>query len=271
MFKMTKISKFVIVLIFTASLVSCSEYSKLLKSGDTDLKYQKVLEYYEKEDYYRALGLIEDIKAQFKGTDKYETLCFYNAYCNYGQKEYSLGAYLFKEYARLYPTSARKEEAEYMAAYCYYLISPDISLEQSFTSAAIEELQNFIEHYPNSERRGNAQELIDELNLKIETKNYNSAMLYYKIGEYKAAVVALKNFLYDYPSSKYREEAMFTMLKSSYVLATKSIESKKIERYKNTVQAYYAFVDKYPTSKKIKEAEKYFTNSHNYLESKNGL
>ena len=38
------------------------------------MKYQKVFEYYEAEDYYKALGLIEDIRAVYKGTDKYETL-----------------------------------------------------------------------------------------------------------------------------------------------------------------------------------------------------
>lgn len=251
--------------------VSCGEYSKIMKSADSDLKYRKVFEYYEAKDYYRALGLIEDIKAVYKGTDKYETLCFYNAYCNYQQKEYSLAAYLFKEYAHIYPSNERTEEAEYMSAYCYYLVSPSVSLEQTSTALAIRELENFMEKYPDTKYGEQVEEHLKDLNLKLETKAYNNAMLYYKISDYKAALVALKNVLYDYPTTMYREEIMFTMVKASYVLATKSVESKKLERYKNTMQAYYAFVDKYPNSKKLKEAEKYFTNSHNYIESKNGL
>ena len=127
--------------------VSCGEYSKIMKSADSDMKYQKVFEYYEAEDYYKALGLIEDIRAVYKGTDKYETLCFYNAYCNYHQKEYSLAGYLFKEYARLYSNTERTEEAEYMAAYCYYLISPSVSLEQTYTELGLRELQAFLDKY----------------------------------------------------------------------------------------------------------------------------
>jgi len=251
--------------------VSCSEYSKIMKSPDSDMKYRKVFEYYEAEDYYKALGLIEDIKAVYKGTDKYETLCFYNAYCNYQQKEYSLAGYLFKEYARLYSNTERTEEAEYMSAYCHYLISPNTSLEQTYTEIALKDMQGFIEKYPESKYLEQAQTCIEKLNFKLETKAYNNAMLYFKISDYKAALVALKNVLYDYPTTSYREEIMFTMVKASHILATKSVESKKLERHKNTVQAYYAFLDKFPNSKKLKEAERYFTNSHNYIESKNGL
>ena len=186
-----------IVAVIALLSVSCSEYSKIMKSGDSDLKYRKVFEYYEAEDYYKALGLIEDIKAVYKGTDKYETLCFYNAYCNYRQKEYSLAAYLFKEYARMYSNTERTEEAEYMAAYCYYIVSPSVSLEQTYTEMALRDLEAFKEKYPDSKYGEKVDEHIKDLNFKLETKAYNNAMLYYKISDYKAAIVALRNVLYD--------------------------------------------------------------------------
>ena len=31
---------------------SCGEYQKVLKSSDVDYKYNKAIEYYEKEDFY---------------------------------------------------------------------------------------------------------------------------------------------------------------------------------------------------------------------------
>ncbi|MCF0206251.1 MAG: outer membrane protein assembly factor BamD [Bacteroidales bacterium] len=257
-----------VIALFSAS---CSEYSKIMKSSDSELKYQKVFEYFDAKDYYKALGLIEDIRAVYKGTDKYETLCFYNAFCNYQQKEYSLAAYLFKEYARMYPNNERCEEAEYLSAHCYYLISPSVTLDQSFTLQSIRELELFIEKRPDSKYAEEAKAQLQDLNFKIETKAYNNAMLYYKIRDYKASLVAMKNFLYDYPNTTYREDVMFTMVKASHILAVKSVESKKLERHKNTVQAYISFVDKFPESKKQKEAEKYYTISHNYIENKNGL
>lgn len=250
---------------------SCSDYQKLVKSNDYDLKFTKAVEYYESEDYFKSQSLLEDLKGPTRGTDKAEKVMYYNAYCSYGLGELSLAAYLFKEFVRLYPSSIHAEEVEYLTAYCYYLISPESSLEQDYTSAAINELQYFVEKYPNSEKREGAEELIDKLQLKLETKAYNNAMLYFTIMDYKAAVTALKNVLKDYPDTQYREDIMFTILKSSYLLAENSIFSKQFERYKSTVDEYYSFVDKFPESKKIKEAEKIFTNSLKFIESKNGL
>jgi outer membrane protein assembly factor BamD len=270
MFKM-KLKYLLIFLPVVILTASCSDYSKLMKSSDYELKYAKAVEYYEEEDFYRSQTLLEDLRGIYRGTDKAEKIAYYNAYCSYGLGELSLSAYLFKEFARLYPASEHAEEVEYLAAYCYYQISPEPSLEQTYSIAAIAELQLFIEKYPESKKRIEAEELIDKLQLKLETKAYNNAMLYFTILDYKAAATALKNVLVDYPDTKYREEIMFTILKSTYLLAENSIYSKQVERYKSAIEEYYAFVDKFPESKKIKDAERIFTNSLKFIESKNGL
>lgn len=256
------------VIVLTAS---CSDYSKLMKSSDYELKYTKAVEYYEAEDYYRSQSLLEDLRGIYRGTDKAEKITYYNAYCSYGLGELSLAAYLLKDFARMYPASEHIEEVEYLAAYCYYQISPESSLEQTYTIAAISELQLFVEKYPTSKKRIEAEDLIDKLQLKLETKAYNNAMLFYTIMDYKAAATALKNVLKDFPDTKFREDIMFTIVKSSFLLAENSIYSKQFERYKTTIDEYYAFVDKFPESKKVKEAEKIFTNSLKFIENKNGL
>jgi outer membrane protein assembly factor BamD len=45
-----------------------------------------------------------------------------------------------------------------------------------------------------------------------------SAKLYYNLGDYKAAVIALNNSIEQFPETKYREEIMFLILKASYLL-----------------------------------------------------
>ncbi|MDD4148587.1 MAG: outer membrane protein assembly factor BamD [Bacteroidales bacterium] len=240
---------------------SCSEYQKLVKSSDYELKFEKAVGYYENEDYYKAQSLLEELRSIYRGTDKAEKINYYQAYCSYGLGEYSLAAYLFKDYARQYPSSEHVEEVEYLAAYCYYLISPEASLEQTYTKAALQELQLFIEKYPESDKRKKADELVDKLQYKLETKAFNNAYLFYNIGDYKAAITSLKLVLTDYPDTDYREEILFTIIKSSFLLAENSIVAKKNERYKNTIDAYFSFVDNFPKSDKIKEAERFYNNS----------
>ncbi|HQB22748.1 MAG TPA: outer membrane protein assembly factor BamD [Bacteroidales bacterium] len=270
MFKLN-VRNILILLVIVALANSCGEYSKLVKSSDYELKYTKAIEYYEAGEYYKAQALFEDLKGIYRATDKAQKVAYYTAYCSYGLGEYSLAAYLFKDFVRIYPASEHAEEVSFVAAYCYYLNSPEISLDQTFTKAAIAELQFFIEKYPNSEKREEAEKHIDELQIKLETKAFNNAMLFYNIMDYKAATTALRNVLKDFPDTKYREEIMFTIMKANYLLAENSIVEKQYERYQDTIEDYYAFVDKFPNSKKIKEAEKIFTNSVKFIESKNGL
>jgi outer membrane protein assembly factor BamD len=262
-----KNSYFLILLAIGLITTSCSDYQKLIKSSDYELKYEKAVEYYENEDYYKAQSLLEELRSIYRGTDKSELITYYTAYCSYGLGELSLAAYLFKDFANQYPSSEHTEEVEYLAAYCYYLISPDPSLEQTYTKAAISELQIFIEKYPESEKRSKAEELIDKLQLKLETKAYNNAYLFFNISDYKATITSMKLVLSDFPDTKYREDILFTIVKSSYLLAENSVNKKKKERYKNTIDAYFAFVDNFPESKKIKEAEKFYNNSLKFIEN----
>jgi outer membrane protein assembly factor BamD (BamD/ComL family) len=59
---------------------------------------------------------------------------------------------------------------------------------------AINELQDFLTNYPNSERSKNITQLIDELSYKLEFKAYENGSQYFKMGEYKAAVLLWKMY-----------------------------------------------------------------------------
>ena len=52
---------------------------------------------------------------------------------------------------------------------------------------------------------------------------------------------------------------MFMIIKSYYLLAQKSISTKKKERYDLAVESYLDFIDQYPTSKYVREAERMYS------------
>ncbi|HBX53130.1 MAG: hypothetical protein A2275_02575 [Bacteroidetes bacterium RIFOXYA12_FULL_35_11] len=242
-------------------LASCSEYQKLLKSSDFELKYKRAKEYYEKKDYYKASALFEELINIYKGTARGEEVYYYYTYCQYSLQEYIMAAYHFKFFAKNFPNSRHVEEAEYLSSFCIYLESPEYSLDQMYTYKAIESFQLYLDKYPLSSRVDSCNKIIDVLRAKLEKKAYHGSTLYYKLGDYKAAIIALKNMMKEYPDSQYREEIMYLILKSCYLLAENSIEKKKKERYQNTLNEYYILIDEYPTSKYIKEAESMFTSS----------
>ncbi|RLD79440.1 MAG: outer membrane protein assembly factor BamD, partial [Bacteroidetes bacterium] len=96
-------------------------------------------------------------------------------------------------------------------------------------------------------------ELIDDLFLKLQKKSYDNAYLYYKIGQYKAAAVALKSSLDNYPNSGYREDILYLIIKSKYIFALNSAYGKTTERLNEALIGYRIFVKSYPDSDYMKE------------------
>ncbi len=262
-----KINYFSIILLVGLVLTfsSCSEYQQLLKSGDYNMKYEKAVEYYNAKDYYRAQTLFDDIVTIFKGTSKAEDISFYYADCHFKQRDYILGAYYFENFAKTYPYSPRAEEAYFNSAYCYYMNSPRASLDQTDTRKAIDAMQLFINKHPTSPKVNSANAHITELRGKLEEKSFMNSRMYFKLADYQAASISLKNSIKDYPDSPYREEVLYLIIKSSYLLAEGSVQSRKGERYQTTVSDYYVFIDEYPESKYAKEIEKMYTESVNQI------
>jgi len=256
------------IILFVFSIIvlsSCSEFQKLLKSTDYDLKYEKALEYYAEEDYYRSLSLLEELVSLYRGTKKAETIAYHYAYCHYHQRDYILAGYHFKNFAQTYPNSEFTEECEFLSAYCFYLNSPKYSLDQTNTLRAIEAFQLFINKYPNSERKNEANDLIEKLRAKLEMKSFENAKLYHDLEYYNSAIVALQNSLKEFPDTEYREELLYLILKSQFLYAENSIESKQKERYEKAMDYYYALIDAFPNGKFLKDAEQIYDKTVKYL------
>lgn len=244
---------------------SCSKYQQLLKSNDNEKKYQKALLYYEDEEYNRALQLFDQIIPVYRGTEKAEKIQYRYAYAYYNQEDYILASYYFKKFTKNFPNSEHAKECAYMAAYCKYLDSPKYSLDQTNTFEAIDELQLFINRYPNSERVDKCNELIDELRSKLEKKYFNIAKLYLQMSDYKAAIFAFDNVIEDYPDTEYREEILYLKVKANFQYAEKSIEQKKEERYINTIEAYETLEQAYPESEYLNKAREMYAMANKYL------
>ena len=255
---------------FILSLVliaSCSKYEKLLKSDDFQLKYDVAMEYYEDGDYVRSATLIEQILPVYRGTQRAADLSFTLANCYYHRGDYILAAHYFDNFVRDFPTNEHAREATYMRAYCNYLLSPRPSLDQTTTNRAIDQFRLFITRYPDSDKVEDAEKLISEMRSKLLEKSFQSAKLYYDMGDYKAAIIAFRNSLVDFPETRHREEIMFLILKSSFLLADRSVPERQLERFQTTLDEYYAFIEEFPESDYLNEAERFFKSALRVLDN----
>ncbi len=226
-------------------------YNYVLKSNDYDLKYQKAFEYYNKKKYYKALDLFAQLVPHEKGRARGDEVLFYYAMTNFQLGDYVTSGYYFRNFAYSYPNSEYAEQALFMGAYCYYLITPRWSLDQTTTNDAITQFEIFLSKYPQSNLVDSVNHLIDKLRFKLQKKSYMNAKLYYDLEHYNAADIALNNSLKKYPDSPFKEDAMYYIALSRYQFAQNSVSSKQEERYLKALDAIIEYKNTFPDGKYI--------------------
>ena len=257
MLKITGKKTTLALLLMMLVMASCSKYQKLLKSTDNELKFQKAIEYYEKGDYHRSIGLFTDVIPAYRGTQRAEQINYYYAMAHYKQRDYVMASHYFRTFTQAFPLSEHAEEFLFLAAYCKYLDSPRSSLDQTSTLEAIREFQIFINRYPASEKVEEANELIDELRGKQEKKIFDQAILYYNLRDFVASVTTFNRLTRDFPDSGLREEAMFNIVRAYFEYAQMSIPQRQTERYTEAINAHNRLLRHFPESSFSTQSERF--------------
>jgi outer membrane protein assembly factor BamD len=252
---LSNLYSFFLILLVSISF-SCNEFQKVLKNDDIKTKYDLAEKYYESQDFKRASRLFEQIKPKYRGKPQGERITFFYANCLLNTKKYLLSAFEFESFVKAYPLSDKVEDASYLSAYSYYKLSPEHNLDQKETTEAAEKMQEFINNYPNSQKMSLANDLVQELRIKLEFKAFGIAKQYNTIRDYKSAIIVLNDFISDYPGTPYREDALYYLLDSSYELAVNSIDSKKLQRLQDVKKIYDELLEIYPESKYKEKSNK---------------
>ena len=271
-----------ITLLAALLLSSCGEYNKLLKSTDYEYKYEAAKNYFAKGQYSRAATLLNELIAILKGTDKAEESLYMLGMSYYNQKDYQTAAQTFIQYYNVYPRGTFTELARFHAGKALYLDTPEPRLDQSGTYSAIQQLQMFMEYFPQSSKKEEAQNMIFALQDKLVMKDYLAAKLYYDLGSYTgnstysttgnnylSCIVPAQNALKDYPYTKMREDLSILVLRAKYDMAKASVEEKKEERMRETIDEYYSFKNEFPDSKYTKEVESIYKDANKYVKEFN--
>jgi outer membrane protein assembly factor BamD len=261
-----RLSKILLAAVLLTTLAtSCSKYSKIAKSKDTEYRLKMADQFFADKKYKKAQDLYEQLFSEVKGSSKFEEVYYKDAYCFFYMKMYREAENFFKGFLEVFPNSPKAEEVDYMRAFCYYKQSPKLELEQVATAKAIGMMQTFINTHPGSTRIKDATEIIDKCRVKLELKEARSAELYYNLGQYRASAIAFGTLMGNYPESTKGEEYKLKVVKSYYRFAKMSVPEKQIERFEKVMTEYQDFVDRFPDSKLRKEAESYFNLSQNHI------
>lgn len=263
-------NRILFIFLLSITLISCSNFEKLLKSSDNQLKLEEAKKYYDNKKWLKAITLLDAVAPYYKGTSQSEEVLYLTAQCYYGNKDYYEAASYYTTYTKTFARGKYAEDAWFMIGYCHYQQSPDARLDQTETIDAVSAFEEYQQIFPNGKRIDETNKYLNELNEKLAYKAFLSAKLYFDLGNYLgnnylSAIITAKNILRDYPNTAHKEELSFLILKSKFKQAELSIPSKKADRYRETIDEYYNFNNDFPNSQFSKEAKDIFDASNKFV------
>ncbi len=238
------------------TLSSCkSQFEQMLNSSDTDAKYEAAFKYYNDRKYSKAASLFESLSVMTSGTERDDTVRYYWGLSNYKFKDYYTAETNFERFVETFPRSPFASEARYLRLDCLYRSTLRYELDQTPSHKAINAISEYMIEFPSSTHIAECEDMLEDLNGRIDRKAYEGAKLYYKMEDYLASRVALRNVLKDNSENIYREDILYYIAMSSYKYAQLSVHSKQRERYLVFVDDYFNFIGELPESKYRKELD----------------
>ncbi len=247
--------------------VSCkSQYETLLSSNDVDAKYQAAMDYFNQKKYLKAAQLFESMAVLTSGTPRDDTVQFYWGLSNYRYKDYYTAESNFAKFISNYPRSPFTGEAIFLRLDCLYRATYRWELDQTPTRTCLAAIAQYVQEYPSDKGHLEAcQKMMDDLYDRLDRKAYENARLYYKMEDYLAARVALRNVLKDNADNRYRENILYYTAMASYHYARLSVPAKQQERYLTFADDYLNFIGEYPESKYRRELDVMYRRSQRAL------
>ena len=147
------------------------------------------------------------------------------------------------------------EAASFERAVSYYHLSPQYALDQTNTRQAITYLQLFLDQFPDSDLKEEAEGHLRVLREKLAQKGYESAGLYERRGIYEAAALSYVRVFDTYPDTQWADDALLGAMRSYMAFADLSIESRQPERLQLAIDNYTRLIELFRDSPLVKEAE----------------
>jgi outer membrane protein assembly factor BamD len=260
----------IITLCMAVLLTGCAkEFSSVYKSADNVYKYEYAKQCFAQGKFSNAVTLLSELVTVQKGRQNAQESLYMLAMAQYCNRDYESASATFKKYFQSYPKGDFAEQASFYVGQSLYESMPDPRLDQSATIGAINAYQNFIDYFPESHLREQAEKKLFILQDNLVMKEYLSAELYYNLGgyfgninsntesNYESCIITAQNALKAYPYTSLREKFSLLIMKSKFELAQNSSEEKRLDRYRDAEDECYGFLNEFPESEDCKTAEKF--------------
>lgn len=246
--------------------MSCkTQYEIMLEGNDVPGKYRMAFELFDAGKYSKAASMFESLKIAVRGTLQDDTVQYYTAYSHYCFGDMIAAEQAFDSFISTFPRSPFVDKARFMYLDCLYQATYRYELDQTPTYKALAAITEYLIDYPKNDYTPQCHAMIEDLEERLDRKEYESAKLYYTIEDYKAAHYALKLVLKEDAGNIYREDIMYYTVLAAYKYALNSVPEKQRERYMTFTDDYFSFVSEFPESGYRKELDGLAARAQHFL------
>jgi outer membrane protein assembly factor BamD len=251
-----KTLKIAAIAILVTAGACASKFETLLTSNDVEAKYEAAMNYYQNKKFARAAQLFESMAVLTSGTARDDTVQFYWGMSNYRNKDFYTAEGNFSSFIQNFPRSPFASDAEFYRLDCMYRSTYRYELDQMPTRTCMAAIIEYEREHPDDVAHLAAcAEMKHDLQDRLDRKELEAGKLYYRMEDYLAAQVKLRNVLKTNADNFYREDVLYYTAMSSYNYARLSVADKRRERYLVFSDDYLNFVGEYPESHYRKELD----------------
>ncbi len=232
------------VIIGVVFLMGCRKERVNLSAMAPDDQFEYAKGIFDKKDYYKAKMQFTIIVLNNPGHQVIEKAQYYLGESYYYEKEYLLAVEEYEKLIRSLPQSPYVDDARYKVGMCYYKLAPGYALDQENNYKAIAQFQQFLEEYPQSDRRPQVEKQLAECTERLAEKEFKTGDLYRKMSYFRAAIFSFDAVLERHFDTKFADDALYL----------KGECHKKIGEWDEAEKAFQDLMAKHAESEWVKKA-----------------
>lgn len=175
----------------------------LWRSKDTtetnpEALYKQGYAYYQKGRYEKAIENFQRLKEEYPLHELALRAELGIADSHFSMEEYAFAEIAYNDFVNLHPTNENLSYVMYQVGICHYNQLLSIDRDQSETWKALKEFEKLIARFPTSKFSFLAEKKVRECKTRLAEHEYYVGEIYFKMKQYKAAMLRFENLSKNY-------------------------------------------------------------------------
>jgi outer membrane protein assembly factor BamD len=251
-FATRRFGSLIVLLLAAAFLSSCGGSYVARKVSMPGDKLALADGLFEKGKYARAVVEYRDFLATFAGDERSDYAQYRIAESYRMEKEYSLAAVEYRILVSDYGYSDYVDDAFFLEGLCAFKQAPRVERDQTKSYEALDRLNRYLQLFPNSPRRAEAESVVKEIHDRLAKKEFFNAKLYFSKKRYAAALVYFTKITDLYPETLWARRSQYYM---GRIMEAKRDWAGAVKAYGDALSAAGDFSERLDAEKRLRQIQ----------------